>query len=142
MIVAFADYNLQQEGLKGPALTCTVQPQDIIRTTVLTKFHEELLTSFYSSHINSPTLVAIFFEPIQDIIKPNGLTKFHKFLLQPYKETCSTPWRPYIIGTNFLTKFHEDVASRVFTRQMLMPHNAQNTTDKWRLQKLTMSTLR
>ncbi|KAH3877507.1 hypothetical protein DPMN_001380 [Dreissena polymorpha] len=66
----------------------------------------------------------------------------------------------HIIGTNLLTKFHEDqtinvasreknspphwtinVASRELTRQMLMPHNAQQTTDKRPSQKLTMSTL-
>ncbi|KAH3794988.1 hypothetical protein DPMN_148531 [Dreissena polymorpha] len=38
-----------------------------------------------------------------------------------------TPWWPYIIGTNFLTKFHEDrninVAYRVLTRQTLTLHN-------------------
>ncbi|KAH3820551.1 hypothetical protein DPMN_122295 [Dreissena polymorpha] len=43
---------------------------------------------------------------------------------------------PYIIGTNLLTKFHEDqtinVASRVLTRQMLMPHYTQRTFhDDW-----------
>ncbi|KAH3888012.1 hypothetical protein DPMN_012033 [Dreissena polymorpha] len=39
-----------------------------------------------------------------------------------------------IIGTNLLTKFHEDpkinVASRVLTRQIFMTHNGRQTIDK------------
>ncbi|KAH3809588.1 hypothetical protein DPMN_137962 [Dreissena polymorpha] len=44
------------------------------------------------------------------------------------------PWRPYIIGTNLLTKFHEDptinVAATVLTRQIFMTHNGRQTIDK------------
>ncbi|KAH3702755.1 hypothetical protein DPMN_077781, partial [Dreissena polymorpha] len=43
-----------------------------------------------------------------------------------------------IIGTNLLTMFHVwaiNVASRLFTMQMLTPHNTHRTTDKMRSQK-------
>ncbi|KAH3798848.1 hypothetical protein DPMN_152451 [Dreissena polymorpha] len=43
-----------------------------------------------------------------------------------------------VIGTNLLTKFHEDptinVASTVFTRQIFMTHNGRQTIDKWFIQ--------
>ncbi|KAH3809928.1 hypothetical protein DPMN_138310 [Dreissena polymorpha] len=90
---------------------------------LLTKFYEDQTINVASRVINAPPLGShvfqanvTIFELIQDIIK-----------------------------TNLLTKFHEDwtinVASRELTRQMLTPHNAQQTTDKKRSQKLTMSTL-
>ncbi|KAH3829282.1 hypothetical protein DPMN_131277 [Dreissena polymorpha] len=44
------------------------------------------------------------------------------------------PWWPYIIGTNLLTKFHEDpsinVAATVLTRQIFMTYNGRQTFDK------------
>ncbi|KAH3839145.1 hypothetical protein DPMN_112569 [Dreissena polymorpha] len=44
------------------------------------------------------------------------------------------PWRPYISGTNLLTKFHEDptinVVATVLTRQIFMAHNGRQTIDK------------
>ncbi|KAH3884340.1 hypothetical protein DPMN_008318 [Dreissena polymorpha] len=61
--------------------------QDIIGMNLLTKFHEDLLTRFYKSHIrkNAPPLGShvfqaniIIFELIQDIIETNLLTKFHE----------------------------------------------------------------
>ncbi|KAH3824446.1 hypothetical protein DPMN_126282 [Dreissena polymorpha] len=49
------------------------------------------------------------FKLVQNIIRTNLLTK----------KNATPPWRPYFIGTNHLTKFHEDqtinVASRVLT---------------------------
>ncbi|KAH3880351.1 hypothetical protein DPMN_004265 [Dreissena polymorpha] len=114
---------------KTDELTCSVQPQDIIRTNVLTKFHEEVLTRFYYIHIkcNSPTPGGHVFN---NIIETNLLNKFHddrttnvaSRVLTMFK--CPAPWRPYIIGTN-LTKFHDDqtinVASRVLTRKNAPP---------------------
>ncbi|KAH3698977.1 hypothetical protein DPMN_073923 [Dreissena polymorpha] len=81
----------------------------------------ELLTRFYYGHIrkNAPTLGSHVFQanvPIFELIQD-------------------------IIETNLLTKFHEDwkinVASRELTRQVLMPHDGQWTTDKSRSQKLS-----
>ncbi|KAH3704463.1 hypothetical protein DPMN_079519 [Dreissena polymorpha] len=96
----------------------------------------------------------ILFELIQDIIETNLLTKFHedwtinvacRVLLrfyyshiQPYKEKCPAPGGHVfkatktifeliqdIIGTNLLTKFHDDrkinVTSRVLTRKIAPP---------------------
>ncbi|KAH3724249.1 hypothetical protein DPMN_050064 [Dreissena polymorpha] len=96
-------------------------PQDIIRTIVLTKFHEEVLTRINSAtpgghgfqqnrtifklkndkppggNFFQPT--ETFFEFVQDIIRTNLLAK-----------KMNRTWLPYIIGTNLLTKFHEDRA--------------------------------
>ncbi|KAH3890404.1 hypothetical protein DPMN_014485 [Dreissena polymorpha] len=107
--------------------------QDIIGMNLLTKFYEEqtinvasrVVTRFYYSHMrkNAPPLGSHVFQA--------NVTIFE--LIQD------------IIETNLLTKFHEDwtinVASRELTRQMLTPHKGQQTTDKKRSQKLTMSTL-
>ncbi|KAH3810292.1 hypothetical protein DPMN_138682 [Dreissena polymorpha] len=119
-------------------------------TNVLTKFHEEVITRFYYSHIwiNSQTpgsrvfqQTGNIFELIQDIIKPNF-------------EKCSAPLRPCVqptetifkflqdiigtdlltkfhydqtINTNLLTEFHEDktinVAIRALTRKTTPPHS-------------------
>ncbi|KAH3872457.1 hypothetical protein DPMN_035673 [Dreissena polymorpha] len=105
----------------------------------------------------SPEQSAIF----RQINKTNVWTKIVTF--RPNKENCPAHWRPYfsteqnhfstqlhiiranilknfeldrdIIGTNLLTKFHEDrtinMASRVFTNK------CGRTTDKDRSQKLT-----
>ncbi|KAH3729246.1 hypothetical protein DPMN_055213 [Dreissena polymorpha] len=96
----------------------------------------------------------IIFKLIQDIIKTNLLTKFHqdwtinvafrvltRFYyshIKPYKEKCPAPGGHVfkaaktifkliqdIIGTNLLTKFHDDqkinVTSRVLTRKIAPP---------------------
>ncbi|KAH3815817.1 hypothetical protein DPMN_144348 [Dreissena polymorpha] len=84
---------------------------DIIGINLFTMFYEDQTINVASRVKNALPLGShvfqanvIIFEPIQDIIK-----------------------------TNLLTKFHEDwtinVASRELTRQMLMPYNAQRTTD-------------
>ncbi|KAH3815846.1 hypothetical protein DPMN_144380 [Dreissena polymorpha] len=97
--------------------------QDIIAMNLLTKFHEDrtvnvasrVLTRFYYSHIRKNA-------PVN----------------KPYKEKCPAPGgqvflatKPIfeliqdIIGTNFLTKFHDDrninVTSRVLTRKIDPP---------------------
>ncbi|KAH3808683.1 hypothetical protein DPMN_137040 [Dreissena polymorpha] len=63
--------------------------------------------------------------------------------LSGYQKKCPTP--PDFIWKNVLTKFHEvwtiNVASRLFTRQMLTPHNTHSMTAKRRSKKLTISTL-
>ncbi|KAH3704745.1 hypothetical protein DPMN_079806 [Dreissena polymorpha] len=127
--------------------------QDIIRTHVLTKFHIE-----WTIHQRDRTI----FELVQDITRTNLLTKFHadrtitfaavRMVTRFYysHRPCIQPTGiifelvKYIIGTNRLIKFYEDrttnVATRMQTRQMLTPHNAQRTKDVGRPQKLTMST--
>ncbi|KAH3862130.1 hypothetical protein DPMN_025093 [Dreissena polymorpha] len=93
--------------------------RDINETNVLTKFHDDwakIMTSrVFTRNTAPPPGGPVFqwtetiYELNQHIIKTNILTNFE--LGQG------------IIGTNVLTKFHEDltinVASRVFTRQML-----------------------
>ncbi|KAH3754123.1 hypothetical protein DPMN_188784 [Dreissena polymorpha] len=121
--------------------------QDIIRTNLLSKFHEDLkinvasrvltrknasppgghtinvasrvLTRFYYSHIrkNAPPLGSHVFQANVSIFE----------LIQD------------IVETNLLTKFHKDwkinEPSRELTRQMLTPHNSQRTTDNGRRTK-------
>ncbi|KAH3800630.1 hypothetical protein DPMN_154268 [Dreissena polymorpha] len=139
--------------------------QDISGTNLLSKFHEDQKINVASrvltmknalppgGHVFQPT--GILFELVQDIIGMNRLTKFYE------DQTITVATRPLgshvfqanvtifeliqdIIETNLLTKFHKDwtinVASRELTRQMLKPHNGQQT-DKKRSQKLIMSTL-
>ncbi|KAH3858412.1 hypothetical protein DPMN_101036 [Dreissena polymorpha] len=111
--------------------------QDIIVMNLLTKFNEDqtinvafrVLTSFYYSKIYRHKRKNAL--PLGSHVLQANVTIFD--LIQD------------IIQTNLLTKFHEDwamnVPSREFTRPMLTPHNSQRTTDKRRSQKLTMSTL-
>ncbi|KAH3800385.1 hypothetical protein DPMN_154018 [Dreissena polymorpha] len=85
--------------------------QDIIATNLLTKFHEDWTINVASrviySHIrkNAPPLVAMFFKAIKTIFE----------LIQD------------IIGTNLLTKFHDDrkikVTSKVLTRKIAPPRS-------------------
>ncbi|KAH3892168.1 hypothetical protein DPMN_016280 [Dreissena polymorpha] len=100
--------------------------QDIIESNLLTKFHEDWTINVASGvlirknapppggHIFQPT--SIIFELVQDIIRMNFSSDHEK---------CPAPWRPYIIESNLLTKFHEDwtiyVASRVLTRKNAPP---------------------
>ncbi|KAH3699169.1 hypothetical protein DPMN_074123 [Dreissena polymorpha] len=130
-------------------LNCHIQ-----KTHVLTKFHEDwtknvtsrVFTCFHYIHIEktapppgghvfSPILT--IFKLVRDINETNVLTKNtapppggHVFQGTGTMFTSFKLSRG-IIRTNALTKFHEDrtinVASGVFTRQMLTPHNAQRT---------------
>ncbi|KAH3810783.1 hypothetical protein DPMN_139181 [Dreissena polymorpha] len=102
---------------------------DINETNVLTKFHDDwakIVTSRVFTRNTAPhpgsyvfQWTKTIFELNQYIIKTNILTNF--------------VLGRGIIGTNVLTKFHDDrtinVASRVFTRQMLTT-DARQTTDK------------
>ncbi|KAH3711099.1 hypothetical protein DPMN_070599 [Dreissena polymorpha] len=128
--------------------------QDIIGTNLLTMFHDDRTIIMASrvltrkmpqplgGHVFPPT--GTIFKLIQDIIETNRLTKFHddrtinvaSRVLIRKNAPHPGPWQPYfsskhIIETNLLTKFHEDwtinVTSRVLTRQMLTPHNGQQT---------------
>ncbi|KAH3852959.1 hypothetical protein DPMN_095480 [Dreissena polymorpha] len=98
-------------------LTCFELGRCIIRTNVLTKFHEDR-TRNVTSRLKCPAPLQSCFSS-KHIIETNLLTKFHE------------DWTI-------------NVASRELTRQMLTPHNAQRTTvnvlrttDKRRSQKLT-----
>ncbi|KAH3826928.1 hypothetical protein DPMN_128855 [Dreissena polymorpha] len=116
--------------------------EDIIRTNVLTKFHEERsINVTYTvltrknvppgGHIFQPT--GTIFELFQDIIGKNPLANFHEDLtinmastvltdhvFQPTKTIFKLFQDIMVMGTNLLIKFHDDwtknVASRVLTR--------------------------
>ncbi|KAH3803263.1 hypothetical protein DPMN_156965 [Dreissena polymorpha] len=116
----------------------------------LTKFYEDWTINVTSRVLtrkhDSPPCGHVFFLPtgiifelIHDIIGKNLMTKFHGLwtinnLLTKYhddrtinvasREKCPPPLGR---NTNLLTKFHLtiNVASRVLTRQMLTPHDAQ-----------------
>ncbi|KAH3848976.1 hypothetical protein DPMN_091361 [Dreissena polymorpha] len=126
-------------------------------TNLLTIFHQDWTINVASrvltrknapppgGHVFQPT--GIIFELVQDIIGMNLLTKKNAPPLGSHVFQANVTIFELIqdiIKTNLLTKFHEDwtinVASRELTRQMLTQHNAQQTTDKKRSQKLTMST--
>ncbi|KAH3863719.1 hypothetical protein DPMN_026709 [Dreissena polymorpha] len=118
--------------------------QDIIETNLPTKFHEDWTINVASRVLTKKTAPP-----------PGGHTnlptKFHEdwtINVASRVFTRSTAPPPgghtnILTKTNVLTKFHEDqtinVASRVFTRQNV--DDGRRTTDKRRLQKLTMSTL-
>ncbi|KAH3819774.1 hypothetical protein DPMN_121518 [Dreissena polymorpha] len=122
----------------------------------LTKFHEDRTANVASrDHFFQANI--IIFKLIQDIIKTNLLTKFHEdwtinvasrvltrfyyIHIKPYKEKCPPPPGGHvfkatktifkiiqdIIGTNLLTKFHDDqkinVTSRVLTRKIAPPRD-------------------
>ncbi|KAH3862468.1 hypothetical protein DPMN_025435 [Dreissena polymorpha] len=121
--------------------TIFILVQDMIGTNLLTKFHDDRTKNVASrkkcptpgGHVCQPT--GIIFELVQDMMgriffltrknaPPPGSHVF---------QTTATIFKHVqdIIETNLLTKFHEDrtinVTSRVLTRQMLTPHNAQQT---------------
>ncbi|KAH3827623.1 hypothetical protein DPMN_129563 [Dreissena polymorpha] len=95
---------------------------------VLTKFHDDwakIVTSRVFTRNTAPPpgghviqWTRTIFELNQHIIKTNILTNVHKFLTKHDPVSNSVK---VFIGTNVLTKFHEDrkinVACRVFTRQ-------------------------
>ncbi|KAH3733317.1 hypothetical protein DPMN_039743 [Dreissena polymorpha] len=127
--------------------------QSIFKLNPFTCFHHihiEKTGPPPGGHVFSP--IWTIFELVRDINETNVLTKFHddwaklNTALPPgdhlHKDwesnVTSTVFTSFelsrgIIGTNVLTKFHEDrtinVASRVFTRQMLTT-DARRTTDK------------
>ncbi|KAH3823101.1 hypothetical protein DPMN_124899 [Dreissena polymorpha] len=134
--------------------------QDIIRTNVLTKFHEDWTINLTSTvktapppggHVFLPT--GTIFKLVKNFIGTHVPTKFHddwtkNVTSRPYYENCHAPWHPGfsttrsifelvqdINGTHVLTKFHEDWTININVDA------AQQTTHKRRSQKTTMSTL-
>ncbi|KAH3813496.1 hypothetical protein DPMN_141957 [Dreissena polymorpha] len=131
--------------LKMKNCLATWQPY-IIRTNVLTKFHEDWTINLTSTvktapppggHVFLPT--GIIFELVKDFIGTHVPTKFHDDWTKNItsrvlnKENCHAPWHAGfsttrsifkllqdINGTHVLTKFHEDwtinVTSKVLTR--------------------------
>ncbi|KAH3881575.1 hypothetical protein DPMN_005501 [Dreissena polymorpha] len=74
------------------------------------------------SHVFQQTRT--IFKLIQDIVRKNVLTKVltrFYYTPKPYKVNCHAPWRPYIIGTHVLTKFHEDWTKNVTFRETATP---------------------
>ncbi|KAH3782263.1 hypothetical protein DPMN_160176 [Dreissena polymorpha] len=96
--------------------------KDIIKTNLLTIFHQDWTINVASRVKNAPP-------PWRSYIIGMNLLTNHVF----QANVTNFKLKQDIIETNFFTKFHEDwtlnVASRELTRQMLMPHNAQRTTD-------------
>ncbi|KAH3782193.1 hypothetical protein DPMN_160105 [Dreissena polymorpha] len=123
--------------------------QHIIRTNVLTKFHENGTINLTSTvktapppggHVFLPT--GIIFELVKDFIGTHVPTKFHDdwtnnvtSRVLTRKTTTPPGTQVYINGTHVLTKFHEDWTINVNVDA------ARQTTHKRRSQKLTMSTL-
>ncbi|KAH3817886.1 hypothetical protein DPMN_119442 [Dreissena polymorpha] len=106
--------------------------RDINKTNVLTKFYDDWTSRMFTMSTAPPPG-----GHLHEDLAPN-VTSTHE-------HDHGFELSRGINGTNVLTKFHEDrtmnVASVVFTRQMLTKEDAQRTTDKRRSQKLTMSTL-
>ncbi|KAH3717180.1 hypothetical protein DPMN_059960 [Dreissena polymorpha] len=107
--------------------------QYIIRTNVLTK----VLTSFYNSHnwTKFPHIVGTNLLTQKNTPPPGS--HFHEDQTIHVASRHPDPFSNSsidIIGTNLLTKFHDDwtiyMASRVLTRQMLTPHNGEKAITK------------
>ncbi|KAH3699082.1 hypothetical protein DPMN_074036 [Dreissena polymorpha] len=104
----------------SPIWTIFELVRDINETNVLTKFHDDwakIVTSRVFTRNTAPP--------------PGG--HLHKDWASNVTSTVFTSFKLSrgINGTNVLTKFHEDrtinVASGVFTRQILTPHDARRT---------------
>ncbi|KAH3848644.1 hypothetical protein DPMN_091024 [Dreissena polymorpha] len=87
----------------------------------LTKFHDDrtinvaprvLTRKISSPHVYQQT--KNIFKLIQDIIKTNNWTVNVTFRV--FTRKMPAPWRLYIIGTNLLAKFHDDLAINVASR--------------------------
>ncbi|KAH3694078.1 hypothetical protein DPMN_081517 [Dreissena polymorpha] len=103
--------------------------QDIIRTSVLRKFHEDWTINVTNRVLNAPPSSRNVFNHTEPFCK-NLLTKFHEDLTINVASRVLTrkmpaPWQLYIIGANLLTKFYDNrtinVASRVLLRKNALP---------------------
>ncbi|KAH3828806.1 hypothetical protein DPMN_130790 [Dreissena polymorpha] len=134
--------------------------QDINKTNVLTKFHDDKATNVTSRVFTRKTARP----PLRPYInKTNVFTKFHDdwanhvtsrvFTSLNYPvplaaiENCPALGRPYINKTNVLTKFHDDwakfVTSKVFTRKTAPPtggHVFQRTGTTFKLNQHIIKT--
>ncbi|KAH3825508.1 hypothetical protein DPMN_127385 [Dreissena polymorpha] len=138
----------------------------IQKTHVLTKFHEDWTKKIencpapWRPYINETNVLTKCHDDWAKIVTSRVFTRntapppgghvFQRTGTNWASNVTSTVFTSYelsrtINGINILTKFHEDqtinVASGVFTRQMLTTDDARRTTDIRRSQKLTMSTL-
>ncbi|KAH3854725.1 hypothetical protein DPMN_097274 [Dreissena polymorpha] len=141
-----ADTSLTSDTRK---LTCLMQPQDIIRTNVLTKFHEESTINMnfrVLTRINPPTpgghvfqTNGTIFELIQDIYKTNHAEVHRRRYYYSHTMKNAPPHGGHVfqpigsifeliqdsIGTSVVTKLHEDwtinVTLGMLTRKMPLP---------------------
>ncbi|KAH3696962.1 hypothetical protein DPMN_084444 [Dreissena polymorpha] len=145
-LVIVGSVYLRVPGVHASSTRADNDQSSIIGTHVLTKFHEENVTSIVltrktatppGGHVFQPT--GTIFELVQDIIGTHVLTKFHEDWTKIVtsrvltRKTATPPgghvFQPTgtifelvqcIIGTHVLTKFHEDrtinVTLRVLTR--------------------------
>ncbi|KAH3782319.1 hypothetical protein DPMN_160231 [Dreissena polymorpha] len=140
-------FELNQHIIKTNILTNFELDRGIIGTYLLTKFHDDR-TKSVASRIKtaSPTGGHVFqqtrttFELNQHIIKTKHCDKVFLFL-------TNFELNRGIIGTNLLTKFHEDqtknVANRVFTRKTALPtggHIVQWTRTTFKLNQHIIKT--
>ncbi|KAH3789008.1 hypothetical protein DPMN_167175 [Dreissena polymorpha] len=91
----------------------TPPPPGSHETNVLTEFHENWAKNVTSCKTAPPTGGHVF-SPIWTIFQ-----LFHDDwakILTSSKENCPANWRPCIIGTHPLTKFHEDLTRNVASR--------------------------
>ncbi|KAH3835118.1 hypothetical protein DPMN_108462 [Dreissena polymorpha] len=103
--------------------TIFIHMQYIIKTNILTKFHEDSRShirknaQLLGGHIFQEN--ATIFELVQDIIGTNLLTMFHDdrtIIMASRVKNTTPPLRPYIIGTNR----HDDRTMNVASRVLIM----------------------
>ncbi|KAH3844958.1 hypothetical protein DPMN_087225 [Dreissena polymorpha] len=130
--------------LKPTGISCYLF-QDIIGMNLLNKFHKDrtinvvsrVLTRFNYSHIRkkAPPFGSHVFQAkvtifvlIQDIIGTNLLSKFHEDRkINVASRKTAPPPGGHIIETNVLTKFHDDWAIIVTSRVNTAPHPGCHT---------------
>ncbi|KAH3736025.1 hypothetical protein DPMN_042585, partial [Dreissena polymorpha] len=114
--------------------------QDILRTNVPTKFREDwnkIVTSTkncpaHGGHVFLRT--GTIFKLSRDICRKNVMTK------ELTRKTDPPHWRPYLIGTNVLTKFHEDWTKNVTPRPYKENHVFQPTRTIFELVQVIIRT--
>ncbi|KAH3805123.1 hypothetical protein DPMN_133420 [Dreissena polymorpha] len=133
-------------GQNGPCSGIFELIQDIIRTNLLTKFHEDRKINVASlDHVFQPT--SIIFELFQDIMRIGN--KYFTKAIYSHIRKNAPPLGSHvfqanvtifkliqdIIQTNLLTKFHEDwtinVASRVLTSKTAPPPGGHVFSPIW-----------
>ncbi|KAH3844653.1 hypothetical protein DPMN_086912 [Dreissena polymorpha] len=117
------------------------QTIDKRHTITVHSINSHVFTIYYGGHVFSPiwTIIELFHNDWVKIVTSRVNTApppgghLHKDWASNVTSTVFTSFELSrgINGTNVLTKFHEDqtinVDSRVFTRQMLTPHDGQRT---------------
>ncbi|KAH3718198.1 hypothetical protein DPMN_060997 [Dreissena polymorpha] len=106
--------------------------QDMIGTNLLTKFYEDWTIHVAFRVKNAPPPGGHVFQQPEPFSNSCNISLGHIVLTRfYYSHIKKNAPPPSMIGTNLLTKFHDDrtinITSRVLTRQILMPHDKQRT---------------